>query len=174
MSTFCHSTLPATTSNVYKSRNVTLLFLSAPKIRWTLDFSIPISRKHCVNDFFGDVQKPAWLHQHSSYKWNSSFFRTDLSTLRTVHRLQTFLGFLLLLPCWWWYTNSTLQRRWTSTLTNFTSVTTYVHRMIISPSCLFKYMKNDERVAMLFQCLQDHKQQKYCISASFLCWKITY
>ena len=27
------------------------------KIRWTLDFSIPISREHCLNDFFGDRAK---------------------------------------------------------------------------------------------------------------------
>ena len=43
---------------------------------------------------------------------------------------------------------------------NNTSVITYVHRMIISPSCLFKHMNNDERVAMLFQCLLDQTQHK--------------
>ena len=52
-----------------------------------------------------------WLHQHSRYQWNFSFFRTDLSThLAPFHRLQTCLGFLLFLP------NSILQRRrtWTT------------------------------------------------------------
>ena len=29
----------------------------ARKIVWTLDFSIPISREHCLNDFFGDRAK---------------------------------------------------------------------------------------------------------------------
>ena len=44
----------------------------------------------------GIVQKPAWLHQHSRYQWNFSFFRTDLSIhLAPFHRLQTCLGFLL-------------------------------------------------------------------------------
>ena len=32
--------------------------------------------------------------------------------------------------------------------------------MIILPPCLFKHTKNDERVAMLFQCLLDYTQQK--------------
>ena len=26
-------------------------------VRWTLDFSLPISREHCLNDFFGDHSK---------------------------------------------------------------------------------------------------------------------
>ena len=55
--------------------------------------------------------------------------------------------------------NSTLKRKWTSTTFptfQYTSVTTYVYRMIISPPCLLKHMKNDERVAMIFQCLLDH------------------
>ena len=43
-----------------------------------------------------------------------------------------------------------------SPLFNNTSVTSYVLRMIISVTSLFKYMKNDEHVAMLFQCLLDH------------------
>ena len=52
-----------------------------------------------------------------------------------------------------------------SPLSNNTSVTTYVHRMLISPPCLFKHIKNDERVAKLFQCLLDHTQQKlyFCL-----------
>ena len=42
-----------------------------------------------------------------------------------------------------------------SPLSNNTSVTTYVHRMIISLPYLFKHMNNDESVPMLFQCLLD-------------------
>ena len=69
------------------------------KIRWTLDFSIPTIREHCLNDFFGIVQKPAWLHMHFRYQWNFFLFRTYLSThLAPSHQLQTCLGFLLLLP----------------------------------------------------------------------------
>ena len=52
-----------------------------------------------------------------------------------------------------------------SPLSNNTSIANYVHRMIISPPCLFKDKKNDEYVAMLFQCLLDHTQQKlyFCL-----------
>ena len=64
--------------------------------------------------------------------------------------------------------NSTLQRRWTSAILStfqhhFSN--TYVHRMIISLPWLFKRIKNDERVAMLFQCLLDQTQQKlyFCL-----------
>ena len=70
-------------------------------------------------------------------------------------------------PCWWGVPNSTLQRRWTSKhspLPHNTSVTSYIHRMIISQPCLFKHM-NDESVSMIFQCLLDHTQQKlhFCL-----------
>ena len=52
-----------------------------------------------------------------------------------------------------------------SPLSNNTSLTTYVYRMLILPSYLFKHMKNDERVAMLFQWLLNHTQQKlyFCL-----------
>ena len=48
---------------------------------------------------------------------------------------------------------------------NNTSVTTYVHRMIISPPCLFKHMKNDERVMLFSKCLLDYTKQKlyFCL-----------
>ena len=55
-----------------------------------------------------------------------------------------------------------------SPLSNNTSVTTYIHQMIISPPCLFKHLKNDERVAMLFQCLLNHTQLKLYICFSLL------
>ena len=44
--------------------------------------------------------------------------------------------------------------------------------MINSPPFMFKHMKNDERVAMLFQCLRDHTQQK--LYFSFRCWGIMF
>ena len=101
-SSYCHSTLPTTT---FEQSDITsgLLLMEyhfwARKIRWTLDFLIPISWEHCLNDFFGDRAKPEWLLQHSRYQWNFSFFRTNLSAhLAPFHRLQTCLGFLLLLP----------------------------------------------------------------------------
>ena len=52
-----------------------------------------------------------------------------------------------------------------SPLSNKTSESTYVHRMIISPPYLFKHMKDDGRVAMFSQCLLDHTQQKlyFCL-----------
>ena len=48
-----------------------------------------------------------------------------------------------------------------SPLSNNTSVTSYVYRMIISPPYLFKHKKNNDRVAMIFQCLLYHTQQKF-------------
>ena len=119
------------------------------------------------------MQKPAWLHQHSHYQWNFSFFHTDLSTrIAPFHQLLTCLRFFLLLPLVVVYQiqpSNVVELQQHSPLSNNTSVTTYIHRMIISPPCLFKHMKNDECVAMLFQCLLDHPQQKlYFCLISFL------
>ena len=73
------------------------------------------------------------------YQWNFSFFLNDLSThLAPYRQLQPCLGFLLLLPLLVVY-----QIQQHSTLSNNTSATTYVHRMIISPPCLFKHTKKD-------------------------------
>ena len=127
------------------------------------------------------MQKP---HQHSRYQWNFSFFRTnlwshlDLSTLLApFHRLQTCLGFLLLLPMVvvvvalaaaaeaYHIQLTNVVELQHSPFSNNTSVTTYVHRMIISPPSRFKHMKNDELVPMLFQCLLHYTQQKlhFCL-----------
>ena len=76
-----------------------------------------------------------------------------------------------------WCTKLTLQRRLTSTTFstfNNTSVTTYVHRLIISPPCLFKHMENDERVAMLFQCAFWTIHNKNCISLAFRCRQVMF
>ena len=104
---------------------------------------------------------------------NFSFFRTDLSThLAPFHRLQTCLGFLLLLPLLvevhQIHPSNIVKLKQHSPLSNNNSVTTYVHRMIISLPCLFKHMKNDERVAMLLQCLLDHTQKLYFCLISLL------
>ena len=86
----------------------------------------------------GIVPKPAWLHQHSRYQWNFSFFRTEISThLVPFHRLQTCLGFLLLFPfsvvvVYQIQPSNIVELEQHSTLSNNTSVTTYVHRMLIS------------------------------------------
>ena len=107
--------------------------------------------------------------QHSRYQWNVSFFLTDFSThLAQFHRLQTCLGFLLLLPfvvVVYQIQPSNVVELQHSPLSNNTSVTTYVRRMIISPPCLFKHTKNNERVAMVLQRLLDHTQQKlyFCL-----------
>ena len=88
--------------------------------------------------------------------------RQPFNTFAPFHRLQTCLGFLLLLPLLmvvYEIQPSNVIELHHSPLSNKTSVTTYVHRMIISPLCLFKHI-NNERVAMLFQCLLDHTQHK--------------
>ena len=87
-----------------------------------------------------------------------------------LHRSIDFkrLGFLLLLPLlvvvYQIQPTNVFELQQHSPLSNNTLLTTYIHRVIISPPCLFKHMKNGERVAMLFQCLLDHTQQKlyYC------------
>ena len=109
------------------------------------------------------MQNPAWLHQHSRYHWNFSFFCTDLSThLGTISSTSnlsrilvtgTLVGGGIQNQPW-----KVVELQQHSPLSNNTKVTTYVHRMIILPPCLFKHM-NDEHVAMLFQYLLDHTQQ---------------
>ena len=71
-------------------------------------------------------------------------------------------------PCWSWCTkfNSPMSLNFNILhLSNNTSVTTYFHRMIISPPCLFKHIKNDERVVKLYQGLLEYTQQKlyFCL-----------
>ena len=121
----------------------------------------------------GIVKKPAWLHLHSRFQWNFSFFRTDLPThLTPFHRLRTCLGFLLLLPLLvvvYQIQPSSIIELQHSQVSNNTSVITYVHRMIISQPFLFKHIEEDERVTMFFQCLPEHAQQKlYFCPSSFL------
>ena len=108
----------------------------------------------------GIVQKPTWLHQHSGYQWNFPFFRTGLSThLAPFQSFQTCLAFLLLLLLL--VVVYQIQPSKVIKLQQHSPLSIYVHQMIISPPCLFKHMKNDERVAMLFKCLLDHTQQKF-------------
>ena len=86
-------------------------------------------------------------------------FVLAISDWMFIEKLQTFLGFLLLLPLlvvvFQIQLSNFIEFHEHSLLSINTSVTTSVQRMIISLPCLFKYMKNDERVAMLFQCLLD-------------------
>ena len=107
-----------------------------------------------------------------------AYIRTHLSThIRPFPRLQTCLGFLLLLPLllvvYQIRPSNVVELQQHSPLSNNTSVTTYVHRMIISLICLFKHMKNDDRVAMISSAfLVIHS--KNCISDSFRCCEITF
>ena len=131
----------------------------ACKIRWTLDFSIQISGEHCLNDFFGDRAKTcmtAWALSLSvellflpHRPFNTSCTVPSTSNLSRILVTVTLVGGGI--------PYSILRSHWTSTtFSSNTSVTTYVHRMIIYPPCLFKHMKNLERVAMLFQYLLHH------------------
>ena len=67
-------------------------------------------------------------------------------------------------PCSWWCikfsppTSLKFKNILHFPITDNPLVTTYVHRMITLSPCLFKHMKNDEHVAVLFQCLLDHTQ----------------
>ena len=141
MSTFCHSILPTTTSSSFSawtSLGRKGFHFWSCKIRWTLDFSIPISREHVSMTSLGIVQKPASLYQLSPYQRDFSFFNTDLSTQFTpFHWFQTCLEFLLLLPLlvvvYQIQTLQVVELQQQSPISNNTSVTTYVHRKIISP-----------------------------------------
>ena len=118
------------------------------------------------------VQKPAWLHHHSRYQWNFSFFLTDHST-HIFHR-SIYFKFVSdsyqCYPCWLVVVyqiqpSSVVELQQNSPISHKIPLTTYGHRMIFSPPCLFKHMKNDERVAMLLQCLLDYTQKKmyFCL-----------
>ena len=96
-----------------------------------------------------------------------------INNIAPFHRLQTCLGFLLLLPLlvlvYQIQPFNVVELYQHSPLSNNTSVTTYIHRMIMSLPCLFKHKKKDERVTMLSQCLLDHTQQNlYFCLISFL------
>ena len=122
----------------------------------------------------GIVQKPSRLHQHSCYQWNFSFFRTDLST----HRLQTCLGFfllfaLLVLVVYQIQPSNVVELQQNSPLFNNTSVTTCVHRMIISPPCFWNTWRT-MKVLLCFYCAFWIIHNKNCIFVSFRCWEITF
>ena len=88
------------------------------------------------------VQKPARLHQHSRYQGNFSFFRTDLSThFAPFHRLQTFWdSCCVTLVVYQIEPSNGIELQQHSPLSRNTSVTTSVHRMIISPPYLFNHI----------------------------------
>ena len=145
ISTFCHSTLPTTTSNVDKSRNVRLPFW-AHKIRCTLDFSIPISQEHCLNDFSGDRAKTlisasalplsVELIFRKHRLFNSSWTVPSTSNLYRILVIVTLVGGGVPIQ-----PSNVVELQQHSPLSNNVSVSTYVHRMIISLPCLFKHMK---------------------------------
>ena len=173
MSTFCHSTLPTTTSN--RATNLLECFMEYHS--WHveismnsgfLDTNLTRTLPHWL--LWGWCKKPAWLHQHSRYQWNFSFFRTDLSThLAQFHRLQTYLGFMLLVPLL--VVVVELQKHFP--LSNNTPVTTYVHRMIIRCHvCWFTW--GTMNALLCFSSAFWIIQNKNCICVSFRCWKITF
>ena len=134
-----------------------------------MDFSITISQEHCLNDFFGDRAKTCMTATALSLSVELLFLpRRLFSTLCTVQSTSDLSWILVIVTHVGGVPNSTLQLvelQQHYPLSNNTSVITFVLQMIISPPCLFKHMKNDERVAMLFQCLLDHTQHKlyFCL-----------
>ena len=125
----------------------------------------------------GIVQKPAWLHQHSRYQWNFSFFRTGISThLAPFHQLQTCLRFLVLLPLllvvYQIQPSNIVELQQHSQLSNNTSVTTYVIEWFHSHVCL-----NTLRTMNVLLCFSSALwiiHNKNCISVSFRCWEIMF
>ena len=165
MCTFCRSTLPTMASNVNKSWNVTLP-VSSSQNSMNSGFLNTNPTRTQPQRFLWESCKN--LHDCISTPVISG---TSLSSTPTFQQiLHPSIDFKLVSVscycylCWWWCTNysSNVIELQYSPLSNNTSVTTYIHQnlMIISPPCLFKHMKNDEHVAVLFQCPLDHTQQK--------------
>ena len=139
------------------------------KIRWPLDFPIPISQEHCLNNFFGDRPKTCMIAAVLSLSAELLFLRRrpfNIScTVPSTSNLSRILVIITFLVVAYQIQSSNVIELQHSPLSNNISVSTYVYRMIISPPRLFKHMKNDERVPMPFQCLLDHTQQKlyFCL-----------
>ena len=139
------------------------------KVRWS---SVLLKVKPHFHFLKEIVMK--WNHdfQHLQVSLTrDSIFRTDISThLAPFHRLQMCIGFLLLLlllvVVYQIQPSNVVELQQHSPLSNNTSVTPLSNDNF--PPCLFKHKKNDECVAMLFQCLLDHTQQKL-YSVSFRC-----
>ena len=126
----------------------------------------------------GIVQKPLCLYHHSRYQWNFFFFLTELSAhFAPFHRLKNCPGFLLLIPLlvvvYQIQPSDVVELEQLSPLSSNTSVTTCVHRMIISPPYLFIHMRNDERVVILFPVPSGSFTIKI-VFLSFRCWEITF
>ena len=149
------------------------------KIRWTLDFYTNLMRTLPQWLLWGSCKN---LHVCISTLVISG---TSLSYTPTFqHILHLFINFKLVSDssycylCWWWciiFNPPTSLNFNNSPLSNKTSVTTYVHRMIISPPCLFRHMKNDERFpAVCFFSVFWIIHNNNCISVSLRCWEVTF
>ena len=137
MSTYCHSTPPTTERQPIwiVDNGISLMACFAlAKFDGTLDFSIPISGAHGLNDFFGDRAKTCMTASALSLSVELLFFPHRLSThVAPFPRLQTCLWFLLLLPLLMVVVHQTqpskvIELQQHSPLSNNNSVTTYVHQ----------------------------------------------
>ena len=100
------------------------------------------------------LQRLLWESCKNLHDCTSNIFISGTSlSFAPFHLLQICLGFLLLLPLsvmvYQIQLSNVVELQQHSPHSNNTSVTTYVHRKIISPPCLFKHTKNDVHVAML-------------------------
>ena len=106
--------------------------------RWTQDFSMPISWEHCLNDFFGDRAETCMTASALSLSvellflphrpLNTSCTVPSTSNLSRIHVIVTLVGGGV--P-----NSNVIELQQHSPFSNNTSLTTYVHRMIISPPC---------------------------------------
>ena len=121
------------------------------------------------------------LHACISTLVNSGTSLSSAPTFQHIfvpfHRLQTFLGSLLLLPLlvmvYQIEPSNIVELQQHSPLSNNTSVSTYVHQMIISPHiCLITWttMNMLLRFSSAFWIVHN----KNCVSLSFCCWEITF
>ena len=113
----------------------------ARKIRWTLDISSPISREHCLNDFFGDRAKTCVTASTLSLSVEFLFLpHRSFNTSCTVHSTLKLSQILVIVTLvgGGGVPNSALQRRWTSA--NFSTFQYYFSNHLRS--------SNDNFIAM--------------------------
>ena len=112
----------------------------ARKIRWTLDFSIPISREHCLNYLFGDHAKTCMTAWALSLSVELLFLlRRPFNTSSTVPSTSNLSRILVIAPLlvvvYKIQSSYVFEFQQHSPVSNNTPVTTCVHRLIISSPC---------------------------------------
>ena len=147
------------------ANGISLMACSNSKKAWFLDTNLPRTLPQWL--FWGPCEN---LHDCISTLFISG---TSLSSAQTFqHLLYSFIDFKFVsdschcYPCRWCAKfNPPTSLNFKNILQFSVTLSNHLRSsMIISPPTLYEHMRNDERVAMLFQCLLDHAQQKLYFS----------